>query len=295
MDLVAGPQGSGKSTFFPVAHRGHDFFNVDDRRRELNRGSSHRIFPEVRQRAIKEYRAFIEQHIRRRQSFAIEVTLGKEITFEQAERARRAGFRVLGIGGGDKVVARKRAEHSTTYQLKVTLMETDPPIWRRLRVPGSTTLGRLDRILQTVMGWTNSHLHTFTAGGILYADPDPEWEIEVKDERRARLGQVAKEEGEAFVYEYDLGDAWRHQVLVEEVRVESEDADGPVCLSGERACPPEDCGGVQGYYETLERLRNPRHPEYSETKTWIESMTGGPFDPNAFDIAAVNAALKRLR
>jgi predicted ABC-type ATPase len=94
MDLVAGPQGSGKSTFFPVAHRGHDSFNVDDRRRELNRGSSRKVPIEIRRRAIKEYGEFIEGHIRGRRSFAIEVTLGKEITFEQAERARRAGFRV---------------------------------------------------------------------------------------------------------------------------------------------------------------------------------------------------------
>jgi predicted ABC-type ATPase len=94
MDLVAGPQGSGKSTFFPVAHRGLDFFNIDDRRRELNRGSSQRIPQEVRRRAIKEYQEFIEEHIRRRRGFAIEVTLGQEITFEQAERARQAGFRV---------------------------------------------------------------------------------------------------------------------------------------------------------------------------------------------------------
>jgi predicted ABC-type ATPase len=94
MDLVAGPQGSGKSTFFPVAQRGHDAFNVDDRRRELNSGSARRIPPEVRRRAIKEYGEFIEGHIRRRRSFAIEVTLGKEIAFEQAERARQAGFRV---------------------------------------------------------------------------------------------------------------------------------------------------------------------------------------------------------
>jgi hypothetical protein len=181
------------------------------------------------------------------------------------------------------------------YQLKISLMETDPPIWRRLRVPGSTTLSRFDRIIQTAMGWTNSHLHTFTAGGVLYSDPDPEWEIEVKDERRARLGQIATEEGEAFVYEYDLGDSWRHQVLVEEVQIGSDVAEGPVCLAGERACPPEDCGGVQGYYETLECLRNARHPEYEDTKTWIESMTGGPFDPDTFDIEAVNAALKALR
>jgi len=103
-----------------------------------------------------------------------------------------------------------RAVHPRMYQLKISLMETDPPIWRRLRVPGSTTLSRLDRIIQTTMGWTNSHLHTFTAGGVLYSDPDPEWEIDVRDERRVRLGQIATEEGEALVYEYDLGDSWRY-------------------------------------------------------------------------------------
>jgi hypothetical protein len=85
-------------------------------------------------------------------------------------------------------------------------------------VPGNTTLRRLDRIIQTAMGWTNSHLHTFTAGGVLYADSHAEWEIDVKDERRVRLESIAKGEGEAFVYEYDMGDSWRHQVLVEEVR-----------------------------------------------------------------------------
>jgi hypothetical protein len=173
-------------------------------------------------------------------------------------------------------------------------METDPPIWRRLSVPGSTTLARLDRIIQTAMGWTNSHLHVFTAGGVDYAQPDPEWEMDMKDERRVRLDRLVKTEGEAFVYEYDLGDSWRHQVLVEEVRPGS-DAEGPLCVGGERACPPEDCGGVGGYYEKLECLRDPRHEEYEGTKTWIESMTGGPFDADAFDIEAVNAALSALR
>ncbi len=190
-------------------------------------------------------------------------------------------------------VRRTHQRDVRTYQVKVTLMETEPPIWRRLLVPGNTTLRRLDRIIQTAMGWTNSHLHTFTAGGVLYADSHAEWEIDVKDERRVRLESIAKEEGEAFVYEYDMGDSWRHQVLVEEVRWG--DSDGPVCLSGERACPPEDCGGVQGYYDTLEILRSPRHDEYEHTKTWIESMTGGPFDPDAFDFNAVNAAINALR
>jgi hypothetical protein len=179
------------------------------------------------------------------------------------------------------------------YQLKVTLMETDPPIWRRLRVPGDTTLAQLDRIIQAAMGWTNSHLHTFTAGGSLYALPSTEWEIEVKDERRTRLADVAREEGEAFIYEYDLGDAWRHQVLVEEVAAGPGGV--PRCLGGERACPPEDCGGVDGYYDTLERLGDPTDEEHESTKTWIESMTGGPFDPEAFDLDAANAAIAAIR
>ena len=138
----------------------------------------------------------------------------------------------------------------------------------------------------------NSHLHTFTAGGVVYADPNPEWEIKVRNERRARLGGIAREEGEAFVYEYDMGDSWRHQVVVEELLVESEDVVRPLCLAGERACPPEDCGGVQGYYEKLECLRDPDHEEHEQTKTWIEGMTGGPFDPDVFDLEAVNRALQ---
>ena len=81
------------------------------------------------------------------------------------------------------------------YQLKVVLMETDPPIWRRLRVPGKTSLARLDRIIQTAMGWTNSHLHTFTAGGVVYSEPSGEWETPVRNERRARLEQIAKGAG----------------------------------------------------------------------------------------------------
>lgn len=95
MDLVAGPQGSGKSTFFPIRARQSDSFNIDDRRRELNAGSSQSIIPAVRERALAEYTAFVEDHIRDGRSFSIEVTLAKEITFDQAERARERGFRIL--------------------------------------------------------------------------------------------------------------------------------------------------------------------------------------------------------
>jgi hypothetical protein len=193
-----------------------------------------------------------------------------------------------------KTRRRTEAEPQKVYELRVTLMETDPPIWRRIRVRGETTLASLDRIIQTAMGWTNSHLHTFTAGGVLYAEPSDEWEVE--DERRTRLAQVAVEEGEAFVYEYDLGDSWRHQVVVEGVRfLRKSEGARPVCLAGERACPAEDSGGIGGYYEKLACLADPDREEREDTKVWIESMTGGPYDPEAFDLDAVNRALARLR
>jgi hypothetical protein len=139
----------------------------------------------------------------------------------------RDAFRELSAGvramrddrEGPLDLRREWVEPAVVYQLRVTLLETDPPIWRRLRIAGDTSLARLDRIIQIAMGWTNSHLHTFTAGGVMYADPSSEWEISVRNEQRTRLEGIAKEEGEAFIYEYDLGDSWRHQVLVEEVRV----------------------------------------------------------------------------
>jgi hypothetical protein len=110
----------------------------------------------------------------------------------------------------------------------------------------------------------------------------------MRDHREGRL------QPRTHVVRPDLGDSWRHQVLVEEVWAESGEA-APACLAGERACPPEDCGGVDGYYETLERLRDPDDEEHEATKTWIESMTGGPFDPDAFDLEAVDRAIKRFR
>jgi hypothetical protein len=198
-----------------------------------------------------------------------------------------------GQKGRPKARASRKVEPKA-YTLRITLLETDPPIWRRLTVSSDTTLARLDRIIQAAMGWTNSHLHIFTAGGVLYSDPSPEWDIKVENERRARLGGIAREVGEAFIYEYDLGDSWRHQVLVEDIRFSSEDPIQPTCLAGERACPPEDCGGVNGYYQKLECLSDPNDEEHESTKIWIESMTGGPFDPDVFRLGAANRALKAL-
>lgn len=209
-----------------------------------------------------------------------------------------SGLRAMRDDREGTVNLRKRSvEPGPAYQMKVTLLDSDPPIWRRLRVPGNSNLARLDQVIQTAMGWTNSHAHMFAAGPVLYGDLEQDWDEDVQDERAVRLAAIANKPGAALIYEYDTGDSWRHEVVVEEVAADAGGAGVgvPLCLGGERACPPEDCGGIDGYYDMLERLRDPGSDDYEETRAWIEDATGGPFDPDAFDLEAVNRALKRLR
>lgn len=184
----------------------------------------------------------------------------------------------------------KKADDSAVYQLKVTLKGSKPPIWRRFQVRGSTTLAKLHRILQIVMGWEDYHLHQFIVGGVYYGVPDPDWDLDVKSERWVKLEQVVSDVKDHFVYEYDFGDSWEHEIVVEKVVPPEPDVRYPICLTGKRACPPEDVGGIWGYPEFLEAIHNPEHPEHEAMLEWI----GGAFDPEAFDLEAVNQALRRL-
>ena len=179
------------------------------------------------------------------------------------------------------------------YQLKISLLEIQSEIWRRLLVPGGLSLDRLHEIFQVAMGWTNSHLHQFSVGDIRYGVPDPDFDQgDVRDERNVRLCEIAPRVNDSFVYEYDFGDGWGHRVVVEKILTpEDSPADLPVCLAGARACPPEDCGGVPGYESFLEALRDPTHEEHQAMLTWV----GGSFDPEAFDPNQVSKPLRRMR
>jgi hypothetical protein len=152
-------------------------------------------------------------------------------------------------------------------------------------------------VLQVAMGWTNSHLHHFIVGGARYSDPSLNEEMFFDeqsefDEKKAILLSVAPEKGAKFIYEYDFGDSWEHQIKVEKVLpADTPMAAAAVCLDGARACPPEDCGGVWGYDNLLRVLKNPKHPEYSQMIEW----TGGPVDAEAFDVAATNTWLRQLK
>ncbi|MBA3441808.1 MAG: plasmid pRiA4b ORF-3 family protein [Pyrinomonadaceae bacterium] len=187
----------------------------------------------------------------------------------------------------------KRKKAHKVYELKITLCQTDPPIWRQVLVTDSTTLGDLHWIIQLSLGWTNSHLHQFIIDGQYYSDPEfelGEYLDEVHDEHRTTLGKVIAVENVRFIYDYDFGDSWRHEISVEKIRPLGQDVTYPQCAAGTRACPPEDCGGVWGYANFLAAIGDPSHPEHEEMLEWV----GGAFDPERCDFKGINWQLKRL-
>jgi hypothetical protein len=179
------------------------------------------------------------------------------------------------------------------YQLKVTIADIRPPIWRRLLVRGDVTLFKLHKILQAAMEWQDYHLHQFIVGEDYYATPSPDdaWPREAKNEKRAKLFQIAPVEKARFIYEYDLGDSWRHNILVEKILHPEQELEHPVCLAGKRSRPPEDCGGIGGYYHFLKAISDPKHPEHEDMLNWA----GGEFDPERFDKEEINHLLSKIK
>lgn len=157
-------------------------------------------------------------------------------------------------------------------------------------MPGEIDLGELHAIIQTAFGWTDSHLHEFEVGPDRYGTPDPDWgRDDVADESRAKLFRLAGE-GEKFMYTYDFGDGWDHQITVDKVTAPEAGTRYPACTAGRRACPPEDVGGPWSYPDFCAAIENSDHPEHDERLEWA----GGSFDPDAFDLAATDAALKHF-
>ena len=186
----------------------------------------------------------------------------------------------------------KKTTTGTTkvYELEIWLMDIEPRIWRRVAVPDNIKLPTLHEVIQGVMGWTDSHLHAFIVGDHRYSYPHPglDMDDDELDERRAKLTDLVLRPKDRFVYEYDFGDCWRHVVEVVSIRPPDTGVKYPVCLSGQRACPPEDCGGPWSYDEFLEAILNSDHEEHEEMLEWV----GGRFDPEAFDLKAANRQLR---
>jgi hypothetical protein len=179
------------------------------------------------------------------------------------------------------------AAGDSVYQLKITLMGTSPPIWRRFQLR-DMTLAELHPVIQAVMGWEDGHLHMFDFRDRQFSAPYPGSDFE--DEGTVTFMEVLGRK-KLFGYEYDFGDSWIHRIEVEKKLDPEADVTYPRCVEGKRACPPEDCGGVWGYADLLEALARPKTARHRELLEWL----GGSFDPDKFDVAEANERLAESR
>ena len=188
---------------------------------------------------------------------------------------------------------RTKVNRKALYQFKINLKDSTPPIWRRIQV-ADCTLDKFHEHIQTAMGWTNSHLHHFRVGEQLYGDPmlmEEDMEaMHYKDSTRTKISKIVPVNGKPskFQYEYDFGDGWEHEILFEGCPSPEKGKKYPLCVEGARACPPEDVGGIDGFYNYLEALADPKHEEHEQFMKWR-----GPFDPEMFDAGEATKAMKQ--
>jgi len=185
---------------------------------------------------------------------------------------------------------RKKGSSKNTYQLYVTLFGIEPQIWRRILVPGSMILRQFHDVLQIAFGWEDYHLHSFRTKKKYYEDAEMNPEAEGEDERKFKLNELLLKQGSSMIYEYDFGDGWELHIVLEKILPFDAKQKAPVCLEGERSAPPEDCGGIWGYSELLEAIKDSSHPEHEEMLEWV----GEDFDPECFDLKEINKDLSEI-
>ncbi len=191
----------------------------------------------------------------------------------------------------------KKAKDSHIFQLKIMLSGSNPAIWRRFLVDSRVRLSQLHDIIQILMGWENSHLHQYRQRNIIYSEPIDDMDETfgskyiMLDESDYRLNQVLTKLKDKIIYEYDFGDSWDHELVLEKFIGMDKNINYPVCLEGAMACPPEDCGGIGGYYDMLEIIKDPENSEYENMMDWL----GGEFDANEFNLVSVNIKLKNIK
>jgi hypothetical protein len=182
-----------------------------------------------------------------------------------------------------------RPSATPIFQVKIRLVGLSPPIWRRVLVAGDIRLDRFHEVIQAAMGWMDGHMHVFIDGADEYGLRDPE--LGHRDERRVTLDRVLAHPKDRIRYVYDFGDNWEHEIVLEAITAADPDARYPICVTGKRACPPEDCGGPWGYAELLEVLADSDHSEHSEMVEWLGFETAAEFDAERVDLDEVNYGL----
>jgi hypothetical protein len=178
------------------------------------------------------------------------------------------------------------------FQFKIQIKNIDrPPVWRRLYIPESITFERFHEIIQAAFGWRRSHLFMFSKSGYgsdeIVGFPDEEYndpfqKYTSRAASEVRLSEIFKNVRQKYLYTYDFGDDWVHQITLEKVTEDS--IINPALLAGEGACPPEDCGGPWGYANLLNILSDKKHPEHREMKDWLGLKPRQQWDPDYFDL-----------
>ncbi|MEI7634825.1 MAG: plasmid pRiA4b ORF-3 family protein [bacterium] len=179
----------------------------------------------------------------------------------------------------------KSQQPAAMFQLKVTLHDSNPSIWRRLQIPGNVTLGKLHHAIQVLMDWKDYHLHLFDIDGQEYSDTRAS-DLDTKDEDAYTLGELVTKPKTKFFYAYDFGDSWEMSVVLEKILPFDAGNEKIRCTGGRLAGPPEDCGGIMGFYGMLEALSDPNADEV-ERDNYLEWL-GGKFDPEAFSVEDIN-------
>jgi hypothetical protein len=179
-------------------------------------------------------------------------------------------------------------------QLNISLHESKPLIWRQILVHNNTTFFELHHIIQIVMGWKNYHMFEFNIEGYRIGEIDEEERNygsgKLLDANAVTLKDIITQKKDIINYEYDFGDGWQHQIKVDEFLSVSKSIKYPICINGQMNCPPEDCGGIHAFYNSLDILKNKTHEEYKEMYQWFPKK----YDSEKFDIEKVNRQLKKL-
>lgn len=189
----------------------------------------------------------------------------------------------------------RRLGPTALLELRIELEHSQPLIWRTVAVPDNITLVKLHSVIQAAMGWWGGHLHEFVIDHHHYGqvfDGDPYMDIgpELIDERRKKLLNVLGRQRQ-FEYLYDFGDSWWHKIRLEGTLPLTTPRPQALCLTGEMACPPEDVGGLPGYFKFVEAVSNPLHEEHAAMLDWC----GGHFDPTDFDLTQTNLRLQHIK
>jgi hypothetical protein len=185
-----------------------------------------------------------------------------------------------------------QARNNIVYQFKIVLREIEPMIWRVIQTPSNYSFWDLHVAIQDAMGWLDCHLHAFRvrmphkkADMVIGIPDDDSYDLEILPGWELQIAEFFTEPGKTVIYDYDFGDSWSHEVILEAILLKEKAVKYPRCINGERACPPEDCGGVPGYYEHLKILSDSKRPEYREHVAWLKGHLKNyfPYEPDNFD------------